>query len=408
MLFYTRSRFFRAWQHGLKVLFFCAVALVLLMYMQAQLRGQVAELQALNTSIRVPGQVTDGQGLRFDNLSISEQLTDLFWSAEGALSSYVHQLAIKASVPYARLAEQAVGLSPPALTALTTLASDGRLRHRDGLAVTFYPDYDEEVFFSDNALCLIHPAMKQYLEIAEDDTTWLELELLMHRLGEDKPESVKARLQVVGTALLEDENAVLAPYPWLRAFAGRQGYPISSDAISFVMRDNSQIEAFTKQFLPHFAEPHMAYVPSKHVPGGLYYRMSGIVVHDQAYQNAWSAIERSITLTRLSIAGTFAMVLLAGVLLCYISLRNRRQELAVLLTLGSSKASLMLHTVLDQGAWVVLGLITGILLSLSFQVSPRQRLMMVAYIALSFLAGITLTAWRFTRLPVILMMKDKA
>lgn len=408
MLFYTRSRFFRAWQHGLKVLLFCAVALVLLLYMQAQLRSQEAELQALNTSILVPGQVTDGQGLRFDNLSISEQLTDLFWSAEGALSSYVHQLAIKASVPYARLAEQAADLSPPTLTAITTLASDSRLRYRDERVVTFYPDYDEGLFLSDNALCLIHPSMKRYLEIAEDGTAWLELELLLCCPGADEPENVKARLQVVGTVLLEDETAVLAPYPWLRAMAGGQGYTLSSDAIGFVMRDNSQIGAFTEQFLPHFAQPHMDYVPSKHIPGGLYYRMSGIVVHDQAYQDALSAIDRSINLTHLSIAGALALVLLAGVLLCYISLRNRRQELAVLLTLGSSKAFLMLHTVLDQGAWAVLGLITGVLLSLSFQVSPRQRLMMVAYIALSFLAGTTLTAWRFTRLPVMLLLKDKA
>ena len=125
---------------------FSSIALHRLTVRQEEALGDMIENTRINCTI------TDTQGMNADNLNMShsmvQRLTGVYWNEEENLDSLVKEVNARASIPLEMPFEHSVcGILP--------LDSDPALAPIEGAKVNLYEGWDEEVFATEQRVCLI-------------------------------------------------------------------------------------------------------------------------------------------------------------------------------------------------------------------------------------------------------------
>ncbi|MBQ8554842.1 MAG: hypothetical protein IJ438_03105 [Clostridia bacterium] len=247
---------------------------------------------------------------RTEDVSIMNGLVYSF--VQGGWKQYVSQFSIRS--------ETAVKLPDGADTVITgvTLPCLRELRSLgDAPAISYDGGWDEEVFDTQEPVCMVGAALLPYVRVSEDGARTLTLTL--------NDESRTWR--VIGEC--SERDALWCPfyalYDWTIALNGER--------LSFILKDNSQLDAWLESAAPYFT-------PNE---DGVYPAFVQLVMHDEAYRNVEQASRRNELLLQIVEPLFTLLVFLSGVLISFLTVRARKQEIAIMQSMGVGRLGLILQ-----------------------------------------------------------------
>ncbi len=229
------------------------------------------------------------------------------------------------------------------LRLIYSLASDPALQGA-GVTVTMEEGWSETCLAGEERVCIITEALAG--QVREKDGKQL-LTITHSILGEEKTEE----LQVVGRVSGLGAKTVYCPY-YIR-LADRVQTMYKLDTMSFLIRDNTQLEETKEELYRYFMVPDRNLLQGSPTAAGL-------LVEDEAYQRALAELRGNVQLLKLLLPG---LAVAAAALVCLIGcLTNRRRlrEFAVLRCMGQKKGEIFTQVLMEQGFLTAGGGLAGL------------------------------------------------
>lgn len=325
--------------------------------------------------------VTDAKGARSGSLCMPSSFVDalLGGGRGGELYEYVKNVRAKATL----------FLSQPSDTELRRIlnfASDNSLASVEGAAIHLMEGWTEEIFLTDAPVCVISdgaaPALEEgripYITVAANDG------------------AAPMELQVIGTVTGGPGNTVWCPFYVRRTATG--GTPFLVDSCSFDIADNARLDACKAAVHEVFVEPDLKNPDNS----GTF----GVMIQDEAYQNAWEELQLSLTTLRLLLPALLVLCACTGFFASGLSARSRIREFAVMRCLGLKRRQIFAQVLGEHALLAAAGALIGGIAGLLPEGSFSGAMLCKAGICLAaFLAGSALTAWNISRVNVMKLMK---
>lgn len=201
--------------------------------------------------------------------------------------------------------------------------------------LTYLEGYDETMFQTDEAVCLVWPdfAKKNGIEVGDEISLPLYTLTYINEPGRDVryiPLGEQA-IKVVGTyASNENPKEFLAPEAWVRRVMEEQGLEVSYNELEADLKDPRQLNAFKDSIEGlQFLETN---------PEGMDMFTGGyLVVKDEQYVTAVEPLGQTVALFRRFQVPFFALVIGMIVLAIFLIMRGSRRIIAISISLGRPK-----------------------------------------------------------------------
>lgn len=302
----------------------CGLLCYLVGYMDRQLR----ELDRVQDSFDILCVVSNTQGSATTGLGISPTYLQLLAdpALEEGAAAYVRDLQMTKEFS-ATPAQQEVGQGQN-LTAigLTDPELAPALDETVGAPVLWLTQGD--FFGSLDPLCVVPEGMYQHLR--EGGETQLSL-LLQDPLS---PETGKAEVTLtVAGVHAGDSSTVYLPWGYAQRLMEERFHYISCDSLQFYVRDNRQIQTLYDRVKRWFQPVD--------IQGGDALYPYALTIYDQQYWSAVATLQQNIRRSQYTIPILLVLVVLAGALISFLSVRSARRSYALMRLQGLSRTGLL-------------------------------------------------------------------
>lgn len=364
VFFYEKTRLRRGvWQTASVVLLIALLCAFFALF-NGFIRQKERDMDETYTAIPVIVTVSDLTGTKTDDLEITDYIINYFLSdryvyggelQEKAFSSYVKDVCLKASVYYS----VGTGFSNlRKLSGITSVAAASELKPLSGEPITYFAGYDESVFSSDRAVCVVSTAVAEELMQGNDNNgnVLLTVQMSPAMTGEA---STQISFEIAGTYPSESRT-IYCPFSCVAAVQTALDGKVTGDSLSATVRDNHELDEFRQLLMRHFAEVdpsgHREEISNSPV---LRYQQFAITVHDETLRETLNALNRNLqTLYRLK--PIFACIeVMIGAAAGFFHIHIRKREFAIARSLGTKRCETVIIAFVEVCIMFLLGLIIG-------------------------------------------------
>ena len=188
----------------------------------------------------------------------------------------------------------------------------------NGATLSFFDGYSEDIFQTEQAVCIVPGTMLSELTVNGDGGRQISVTL----------EGKTATMTVAGAYYGGISSAVYCPFDYLPEFLVKDEY-IYTDSLSFYVSDNRTLEKFKEEAEKYFSEPS---ITAEDKP--MYY---AITVYDELFNKTVAGIKENIAVLRLLLPVLYIIAAGIGLLASFLYIRGRVREFAVMRSLGLSR-----------------------------------------------------------------------
>lgn len=381
----------------------CLLALVIslaLSILQMSINQMTQQREALYDQMEVQCAVTNLTGTQTDNLSLPSWVVDLFFSdvttvagqpQDRAFSSYVRDVCVKKTI---------TTQSKRALSGVSSLAADPKMRADNGCKIIWLDGYDAGIFTGESFVCLIPEELYSFCPTDDNGNPYLHLgfesRLQDKRLDHDF---------IVAGYYTGDGKAVYCPWLVMRELCQALDGYVSADSIRATVRNNREIEPFRDYAAGWFATVTASGDPQPWDASPLYDSYPfAFEIYDSTFQQTLQTLQDNISLMRLASRAILALSLAIGFLAGFLLIRNRARELALMQTLGTGKTVIFFQALLEQAAPTALGVV---LASAGFAAAATPPLAQLAAFFCFDIGGAAAATALFLRQNLLSAMKEE-
>ncbi len=232
--------------------------------------------------------------------------------------------------------------------------------------ITWQEGWDDTVFGTHEKVCVAGNKMMAHAEMV-DGVPMLTITL----------NGVTDSLRIVGSC--KEENALWAPfyalYDWTIALEGER--------LSFILADNARLDEWLVSAAPYFT-------PNE---DGVYPALVQLIMQDEAYRSVEQASRRNELLLQIVQPIFTALVFAAGILVSFLAVRARKNEIAILQSMGVGRMGLIIQGMVETAVPCLLIFPAAALLS--------WRLSMTAALTGMYVLGTLIPICVFMMRPLI-------
>lgn len=295
---------------------------LLLCLLVAHRDRQEAHLEDVRNSYEIRAVVSDVRGTKTDRLFLSHRYTDFLRDEENGLGAYIRDLNLTKSFDLGSPlgTGKAIGVTGERCASVLDPKAGGAW-----YAAT------ERFFESSERICLVSEV---YYETYAGQELMLKLKDA-YAIGDGTGEFP---FKVVGWYKGEGAN-IYMPYLTSQGIAAHLSEAPSTDAASFIVKDNSRIEEMLK-----VAERMFRQVDPSAAQGIEF----ALTVHDRQYKATVASMEQNIRRTMYLFPLIALMGLCVGFLLGVLGTRKETRTYALMRSLGVSKGKLFCSVLIEQ------------------------------------------------------------
>ena len=167
--------------------------------------------------------------------------------------------------------------------------------------------------------------------------------------------SYSGELEIAGLYNSEDTATIYCPWDTYAAILRNMGTLASADSLSAVLRDNRKLEEFRELSGRWFMEPTPKAAGMEYM-NGYYYALD---INDSQLLQADTNLKNSMAVNRIAVIVVFIMSTIAGALVGFLMIRNRKREIIIMRTVGTPDHRIYTSFVLEQLACVTPGILVG-------------------------------------------------
>ena len=293
-----------------------------------------------------------------------------------SLKEYVKDLQVKLSTAFRTVNgnnyTSATGTSK--LIGITSIYSDKQLFPEYGCEITWYEGYDESIFASDEAVCLIPESKattKHYDNGSGEAVLYFEYSAIMHINGvatEVESGEYECTLKIVGTYTAGDELSIYCPFPIVEQVYEGLGKEPRIESLSATIADNRRLDEFIEKANMFFMDPSQK---DEEIPWGIAlidrakreyicdnYRYA-IDINDDNLSDLAAILEDSIKFNRTVTVFVVILSVISGFLVGFLMVRRRKRDIMLMRMVGESNARVYAGFALEQMICIILGIAIG-------------------------------------------------
>ena len=222
---------------------------------------------------------------------------------------------------------------------VTALEASSYLLPEKGVSVHFADGFDASSFRTDANICVVGQVLLSQLGKAFGDEIEIRVLSKAGVFSEREPETVTLRLTVAGSFSGDDINCIYAPFAVVtEAVFASDGSPVSTESLSATVSDNAKITELKDAAQEYYAVGDTEGAQISYT----------LTVYDDTYNRTVTAGERNIRTHRMLLAAVLALSGLIGFAACWVLTRRRRQEFAVMRSLGTKKRTVFAAVIWEQ------------------------------------------------------------
>lgn len=346
----------------------------------------LAEYETVCAQVPIRCTVTNLTGNQSDNLKIYHGILGLFTGSfedtpehiPAIFADLLEDIQVKGSVQFSYDGKMYT------LTGITSIEIDTRLRPENQCTIFWNEGEDESLFSTEKEACIIPQSLVKKLEAENLPTDSFPISLEPQN---EYQTEYTGDLPVAGVYSDTDESKVIY-CPWatyVRILRSMNRYE-KAEAIHGTLRNNKDLELLREVMAPYFVEPNSRYAGMYEVDG----RGFALDINDAALVRAKNNLENSMAVNRAATVLVFVLATAAGAFVGFLVIRNRKREIALMRTLGTSNGRIYANFALEQMLFVILGTIAG---GAKFMWTPALWLILfvcVYYVGLSVAIVVTL------------------
>lgn len=353
------KRHIRAPWPAVAVWLFAVILSVALCGLHASSEQEAEIYREAYRTIPVTITVSNLTGVKTNNLDIPGWAENVFSGTSAcndSLSQFVKDLKIKAQLVAEEITINGDTFSGITVVGLTDFAADHRFTANASRLVTWNPGYDETVLNTEEMVCLVPE------EWILDSGKYEEVEMVFTHT-EPYPEpaetlSQKITLQIAGSHHVDD-NQVFLPYYVVKNLYSGIGKPLSVDCISATLTNNHDLEEVRERAQSWFAEPNLK---GEKTPWDYSWYSAypyALKIDDSQLKSAAEAMENSIRINQICTVLVFVLAAGAGFFIGFLMIRNRKREIVLMRTMGTSGRGICGSFTMEQILCVIPGVMIG-------------------------------------------------
>ena len=386
---------------AISVLLFSTVISIIICALHASNEAEISNYEEVYRTIPVEVTVTNLMGTKSDDLEAPRWVLDVFTGENilpVLLDTYVKDLQIMSS-HIAYLANE-MNLETN-LKGITSCFCDPLLQSENGCEIVWHDEYNETVFRGEEMLCII-PEGKSILDNGNGEVELEVLSAVSHEgSSEDFTKSkYKCTLKIVGTYIGGDGVSIYCPYIVVENIYKILGEELKLDALSATLVDNELLNEFRNLKAYWFVEASLLGQQVYWGRMGYNYYPYALVIDDYILQKTANILEDSIRFNRACTAIVFVLSAVAGFLIGFLMIRNRKREIMLMRTVGESNLGVYFGFVIEQMMCILLGIIIGGAFNLW---RPVDKLLIFALI---YYVGLTVALCVFLRKNLLITIKE--
>lgn len=234
------------------------------------------------------------------------------------------------------------------LSGITFPEAAPTLLAENGGVIRYQNGYTEDIFQSDEPLCIVPYAF--WLAMQAEDGDW-DGELTITFAGQT------VTVRIAGVYESDLVGAAYCPYAFLNSIL-QDSAASTAESLSFYVKDTRTLDAFKREALKYFSEPLLT---AEEKP--MYFALT---VQDGLFQQTAAQIEDNLFLLRLLLPALYAISVGIGFLASFLFARGRTRDFAVMRSLGVTRLGVTRLVFMEQlviGAFgCIAGTVAGVLL----------------------------------------------
>lgn len=259
-----------------------------------------------------------------------------------------------------------------------------------GSLITWEEGYDESILLTDEQVCIVP---EQYIGPKDAEPGFVELNFSLRK-------DYICKFKIVGR--YKEENYIMyCPYMTMENIYLRTNTPKEVECLSGRLANNDDLERFKEAAAKWFATPNPMGEPTPwDNPFGYKSYPLAVDIYDSQLVGLMKDMEKSMTVNRITSMLVFILSTGAGFLTGFLVIRSRKQEIALMRTLGTSNGSVCLEFGLEQ----LLCVVAGVLLGGSYALwQPLRQLCIFAGV---YFVGLGVALLIFVRANLLATMKE--
>jgi hypothetical protein len=237
---------------------------------------------------------------------------------------------------------------------ITSIKADERLSPLVGAYVDFLDGYDEGIFRTREAVCVVGAEVFNALDADKPEVTLTLRRYIWGETDEGEPYladviTIHPTLRVVGITHGAG-NVVFSPFWTVSEAARALGLPVYTNHMSALMADNRQAAGFAQAAARHFAR-------AGDVDAELPFSLT---VFDGTYNDVVRRLRQNIQLIDVATPFIYGISVLIGFIASYLLTRRRKPEFALMRSIGVNKRDVFLGALAEQAALCLTGAVTGL------------------------------------------------
>ena len=335
ILSYSIKHLRRHVREGMLSVALVLVIVVLLLGLLHFLDGQEAQLARVYDTFEIECVLSNATGTQTKELSIGANIADMFLEG-GTLTPYVKHVCIETR-QRAILWSEGVNTRDPLPETVVELHATNdptEVEALQGCRIEYFEGCSAEDFGGAEAVCLVSPAMGEALEAGK-------LLLCTNSM-------TAIPFRVAGVLYGAEDGVICASFTGYRRLmqSHSQNPPAQASSLRFLIRDNRALNEAKAAFGNYFVQPDKTVVGSEGV---------GLMIYDSAFIDAVSVLERSVTLFRVILVLLYVLSVAICFFGAYLTVRSRRQEFAIMCSMGAYSASAYVSALLEHSIFFLIG-----------------------------------------------------
>ncbi len=309
------------------------------------------QMEEVYDQVPVACAVTDLTGTQTDGLGLPEWAVNLFLSdtttvggkpLERAFSSFVTDVRAKLSLKTRIVCAEGGSSGEMPLTAVTGISADKALWAENGCTISWNEGCGEDMFQSEQPLCLLPADAAEAAETAEAGQITL-------CVSGEYVKPVERTFRVAGT-YTGGSGDIYCSWPvGTELSLAVNGY-LLADSLSADIRSNRELEQFWDSCAGlFFVRPDLEGTPVEWTASPVYtYFPYALLINDTVLRQTIAGLERNQMILNVLVRAILLMSLAGGALVSFLLVRGRERELALQCVLGMPRRTMFAGAFWEQ------------------------------------------------------------
>jgi ABC-type antimicrobial peptide transport system permease subunit len=371
--------------------------------------AQEEKLDLIYKEIPIYVEVSDYKGNNRTKLALPDgYYVETFTKDEYKLSKYLKDVCLRRELDVLSYKEKEIGIDSLKLIGVTNIKYEEDLRREKGLKfeIEFQEGFDYDIFKETSNLCLVSEELlaKMDKKLGDIITFSAMTETSVHTYKNEEGYAIKSpvdvRLSIAGVIKDANINEIFCSWKKIAEYGAvsDNGSTLYTDILRATINDNYKLNEFKKDAITYYVS-----TGSRIFTGT---RLYGLTVYDDSFIKAVLQIRRNIKFLKAIYPLVIIFSFVIGYLVSFLFTRNRKKEVAIMRSLGTSKFRVFVTIMMELFTINVVGTIIGMLVC-NYILKIKVTINEIALFFVFNILGAALSTIRISSGIVMSIMKDK-